>query len=60
MILIPDRVSGQAKLDLMLPSEDDSPAGAILDKALDDISKRYGPGSAHLVVLETEYPWQAK
>lgn len=60
MMLIPDRVSGRDKLDWMLPPQDDAQAGSILDKALNDISTRYGPGSAHLVVLETEYPWQAK
>jgi putative intracellular protease/amidase len=60
MLLLPDRVNGQDKLDWTLPPQDDSPAGSVLDKALADISSKYGPGSARLVVLETEYPWHGK
>lgn len=58
MTLIPDRIAGKDRLDWMLPAQDDTPPGLALDKALLDITTRFGPGSARLVVLETEYPWQ--
>jgi putative intracellular protease/amidase len=60
MVLIPDRVHGLDKVDWILPQQDDSSPGSALDKALNDISNRYGLRSAHLVVLETEYPWRGK
>jgi hypothetical protein len=60
MVLIPDRVHGRDKVDWILPQQDDSSPGSALDKALNDISNRYGLRSAHLVVLETEYPWRGK
>jgi putative intracellular protease/amidase len=60
MVLIPDRVHGLDKVDWILPQQDDSSPGSALDMALNDIANRYGLRSAHLVVLETEYPWQGK
>lgn len=53
-----DRVAGQGKrLDWMLPAWDDTPPALALDRALADISARYGAAAARFVVLEAEYPW---
>jgi len=53
-----DNVAGQGqRLDWVLPDWDATPSALALDKALDDISARYGKAAARFVVLEAEYPW---
>lgn len=53
-----DNLAGQEpRLDWLLPDWDATPSALALDKALDDISARYGKAAARFVVLEAEYPW---
>ena len=57
LMLVPDRVAGQGKqFDLLLPASDGTPAALVLDKAIEDITARYGKSAARFVVLEAEYP----
>ncbi len=49
--VVPDRVVGQGKpLDWVLPAWDATPPGQVLDKALAEISARYGAKAARFVV----------
>jgi hypothetical protein len=57
-MLVPDRVVGQGKQpDWILPALDGTPAAQVLDKAVNDITERFGFSTARFVVLEAEYPW---
>lgn len=61
LMLVPDRIAGQGKrLDWVLPELGAIPPGQVLDKALADITARYGAPAARFVILEAEYPWQAQ
>ncbi|NHZ81587.1 transcriptional regulator [Massilia sp. CCM 8695] len=61
LMLVPDMVAGQGRqLDWVLPEFDATPSVRVLDKALDDITARYGVAAARFVVLEAEYPRQAR
>lgn len=58
LMLVPDRVAGQGKQpDWILPEWDGTPSAQALDKALKDITARFGASAARFVVLEAEYPW---
>lgn len=58
LMVVPDRVAGQGRQpDWILPELDGTPAAQVLDKALNDITARYGAAAARFVVLEAEYPW---
>ncbi|HAT29765.1 MAG TPA: hypothetical protein DCW29_02580 [Janthinobacterium sp.] len=55
--LLPDMVEEQGRrLDWMLAEADATPAAQVLDKALADITARYGATAARFVKLEGEYP----
>ena len=57
LMLVPDRIAGQGKqLDWMLPEWDGTPSVQVLDKAISDITARFGASAARFVVLEAEYP----
>jgi putative intracellular protease/amidase len=56
LMLVPDRVAGQDKLDEVLPELDETAPGRVPDKLLNDITARYGTATARFVVLEWEYP----
>ncbi|HEX8611760.1 MAG TPA: DJ-1/PfpI family protein [Telluria sp.] len=61
LMLVPDAIAGQGKaMDWVLPAFGATPSAQALDKALGDISARYGAAAARFVVLETEYPWQGR
>jgi putative intracellular protease/amidase len=61
LILVPDATAGQGKpMDWTMQAFDATPSAQVLDRALADISARYGASAARFVVLETEYPWQGR
>lgn len=64
LVLVPDAIAGAAgqgkAMDWLLPAFDTTPSAQVLDKALADITARYGAVAARFVVLETEYPWQGR
>ncbi|NHZ33923.1 DJ-1/PfpI family protein [Massilia rubra] len=61
LLLMPEPIGGQARpMDWTLPAFDATPSAQVLDKALSDITTRYGAAAARFVVLETEYPWQRR
>lgn len=61
LMLVPDRVAGQGRQpDWILPPLDGTPAAQVLDKALNDITARYGASAARFVVLDAEYPWPGR
>lgn len=58
LTLVPDRIAGQGRqLDWTLPGWDGTPSVQALDKAIADITARFGVSAARFVVLEAEYPW---
>ncbi|MCE3605540.1 DJ-1/PfpI family protein [Massilia sp. P8910] len=61
LMLVPDMVAGRGKQpESILPGFDSTPSALVLDKALDDITTRYGAAAARFVVLEAEYPRQGR
>lgn len=61
LMLVPSAIAGQGTpMDWVLPAFDATPSAQVLDKALADITARYGAAAARFVVLETEYPWQGR
>lgn len=58
LMVVPDRILGEGKQpDWILPEWNGTLAAQVLDKALSDITARYGAPAARFVVLEAEYPW---
>lgn len=56
LIVVPDKVVGQgSRLDRILPEWGSAPSMQALDKAIEDITERYGATAARFVVLEAEY-----
>lgn len=53
--IIPDGSSSVGAFDHLLPAVEQKPADA-LDAALAAIEARYGPGTAHVVAMQLEYP----
>ncbi|EEA03516.1 hypothetical protein BH160DRAFT_1197 [Burkholderia sp. H160] len=43
--------------DLIITLEAELPSATVLDRALPDISDRYGRDTADLVASQLEYPW---
>jgi putative intracellular protease/amidase len=52
--------AGEQRPDLIVRVVADSPSASALDRALLNISTRYGGDTADLVALQLEYPWQAE
>jgi putative intracellular protease/amidase len=59
LLLIPDTVSnGPDRPNRMLPLFEGLPPAQALDRALEDISRSYGPATADFVALTMEYPYK--
>jgi len=57
LTILPARIKGAApRIDVMLPAFDTTPPARILDRALADITTRYGRSTAYEVAAAFEYP----